>query len=206
MKVTIQEEFVMEHSATFSIRQVVIMSLFAGISFLLMFISFPILPFVSYLKVDFSDIPILLGMIMFGPAGGILIAAIKSLLYWLLTGVDVANLIGIVASFISSMSLLLPIAAVLKHTQGKKLWTRLIWSILASTISLSVVMGLLNYFILTPLYISVLGMKITMPLAKLVLFGVVPFNLIKGVLVGVVFAIVVDRMKHFLSQHSTLIS
>ncbi|KZL41032.1 ECF transporter S component [Secundilactobacillus collinoides] len=196
----------MEHSATFSIRQVVIMSLFAGISFLLMFISFPILPFVSYLKVDFSDIPILLGMIMFGPAGGILIAAIKSLLYWLLTGVDVANLIGIVASFISSMSLLLPIAAVLKHTQGKKLWTRLIWSILASTISLSVVMGLLNYFILTPLYISVLGMKITMPLAKLVLFGVVPFNLIKGVLVGVVFAIVVDRMKHFLSQHSTLIS
>ncbi len=196
----------MEHSATFSIRQVVIMSLFAGISFLLMFISFPILPFISYLKVDFSDIPILLGMIMFGPAGGILIAAIKSLLYWLLTGVDVANLIGIVASFISSMSLLLPIAAVLKHTQGKKLWTRLIWSILASTISLSVVMGLLNYFILTPLYISVLGMKITMPLAKLVLFGVVPFNLIKGVLVGVVFAIVVDRMKHFLSQHSTLIS
>lgn len=196
----------MEHSATFSIRQVVIMSLFAGISFLLMFISFPILPFVSYLKVDFSDIPILLGMIMFGPAGGILIAAIKSLLYWLLTGVDVANLIGIVASFISSMSLLLPIAAVLKHTQGKKLWTRLIWSILAGTISLSVVMGLLNYFILTPLYISVLGMKITMPLAKLVLFGVVPFNLIKGVLVGVVFAIVVDRMKHFLSQHSTLIS
>ncbi len=196
----------MEHSATFSIRQVVIMSLFAGISFLLMFISFPILPFVSYLKVDFSDIPILLGMIMFGPAGGILIAAIKSLLYWLLTGVDVANLIGIVASFISSMSLLLPIAAVLKHTQGKKLWTRLIWSIVASTISLSVVMGLLNYFILTPLYISVLGMKITMPLAKLVLFGVVPFNLIKGVLVGVVFAIVVDRMKHFLSQHSTLIS
>ncbi|WP_054710014.1 ECF transporter S component [Secundilactobacillus paracollinoides] len=196
----------MEHSATFSIRQVVIMSLFAGISFLLMFISFPILPFVSYLKVDFSDIPILLGMIMFGPAGGILIAAIKSLLYWLLTGVDVANLIGIVASFISSMSLLLPIAAALKHTQGKKLWTRLILSIVASTISLSIVMGLLNYFILTPLYISVLGMKITMPLAKLVLYGVVPFNLIKGVIVGLVFAIVVDRMKHFLSQHSTLIS
>ena len=195
----------MEHSQTFSIRQVVIMSLFAGISFLLMFVAFPILPFVSYMKVDFSDIPILLGMIMFGPVGGGLIAAIKGLLYWLLTGVDIANFIGVAASFIASVSFLLPIYAVLKRMSNRRLVTRLVWSVVAGTISLTVVLALLNWLVLIPLYMTVLGMKITMPLSQMVLLGVVPFNLIKGVLVGIVFVLITERMQHFLRQQSDLL-
>lgn len=195
----------MEHSQTFSIRQVVIMSLFAGISFLLMFVAFPILPFVSYMKVDFSDIPILLGMIMFGPVGGGLISAIKGLLYWLLTGVDIANFIGVAASFIASVSFLLPIYAVLKRMSNRRLVTRLVWSVVAGTISLTVVLALLNWLVLIPLYMTVLGMKITMPLSQMVLLGVVPFNLIKGVLVGIVFVLITERMQHFLRQQSDLL-
>lgn len=195
----------MEHSQSFSIRQVVIMSLFAGISFLLYFISFPILPFVSYMKVDFSDIPVLLGMVMFGPLGGILIAAIKGLLYWLMTGVDIANFIGVAASFVASVSYLLPVYFILKHVKKYKTVTRLILAIIAGTVSLSVIMALLNVTILIPVYMAVLHMKITIPLSQMVLFGVVPFNLIKGVLVGVVFIIVADRMKSFLRQQSDLL-
>ncbi|KRN18564.1 hypothetical protein FD14_GL001888 [Secundilactobacillus similis DSM 23365 = JCM 2765] len=202
---SVWEDLSMEHSQTFSIRQVVIMSLFAGISFLLMFVAFPILPFVSYMKVDFSDIPILLGMIMFGPVGGILIAAIKGLLYWLLTGVDIANFIGVAASFIASVSFLLPIYAVLKRMSNRRLVTRLIWSVVAGTISLTVVLALLNWLVLIPLYMTVLGMKITMPLSQMVLLGVVPFNLIKGILVGIVFVLIADRMQHFLRQQSDLL-
>ena len=195
----------MEHSQPFSIRQVVIMSLFAGISFLLYFISFPILPFVSYMKVDFSDIPILLGMIMFGPLGGIIIAAIKGLLYWLLTGVDVANLIGVGAGFVASVSFLLPIYWVLKYVRKYKTVTRLILAAIAGTISLSIIMALLNSTVLIPLYMAVLHMKITIPLSKMLLFGVIPFNLIKGVLVGAVFVLIADRMKTFLRQQSDLL-
>ncbi|HBF76192.1 MAG TPA: ECF transporter S component [Lactobacillus sp.] len=195
----------MEHSQSFSIRQVVIMSLFAGISFLLYFISFPILPFVSYMKVDFSDIPVLLGMVMFGPLGGILIAAIKGLLYWLMTGVDIANFIGVAASFVASVSYLLPIYFVLKHVKKYKTVTRLILAVIAGTISLSVIMALLNVSVLIPVYMAVLHMKITIPLSQMVLFGVVPFNLIKGILVGAVFIIVADRMKSFLRQQSDLL-
>ena len=195
----------MEHSQPFSIRQVVIMSLFAGISFLLYFISFPILPFVSYMEVDFSDIPILLGMIMFGPLGGIIIAAIKGLLYWLLTGVDVANLIGVGAGFVASVSFLLPIYWVLKYVRKYKTVTRLILAAIAGTISLSIIMALLNSTVLIPLYMAVLHMKITIPLSKMLLFGVIPFNLIKGVLVGAVFVLIADRMKTFLRQQSDLL-
>ncbi|GAX02900.1 membrane protein [Secundilactobacillus pentosiphilus] len=195
----------MEHSQPFNIRQVVIMSLFAGISFLLYFISFPILPFVSYMKVDFSDIPILLGMIMFGPLGGILIAAIKGLLYWVMTGVDIANFIGVAASFVASVSFMLPIYYVLKYARKYKTVTRLVLAVIAGTVSLSVIMALLNVSVLIPVYMAVLHMKITIPLSKLLLFGVIPFNLIKGVLVGAVFVVVADRMKAFLRQQSDLL-
>ncbi|WP_279403675.1 ECF transporter S component [Secundilactobacillus kimchicus] len=148
----------MEHTrhAIFNVRQVVEMSLFAGISFLLMFISFPILPFVSYMRIDFSDIPILIGTVLFGPIGGIIIAAIKGLLYWLMTGVDLANFIGVFASFVASVSIVLPFSLVMKKTTGRSLLSRLALSGIALTLSLTIVMALLNWLVLTPVYMAVL--------------------------------------------------
>ncbi|WP_282801072.1 ECF transporter S component [Secundilactobacillus kimchicus] len=197
----------MEHTchAIFNVRQVVEMSLFAGISFLLMFISFPILPFVSYLRIDFSDIPILIGTVLFGPIGGIIIAAIKGLLYWLMTGVDLANFIGVFASFVASVSIVLPFSLVMKKTTGRSLLSRLALSGIALTLSLTIVMALLNWLVLTPVYMAVLGMKISMPLAQMVLFGVVPFNFIKGVLISLVIGFVVSRMHTFLKKESTIL-
>ncbi|WP_288529132.1 ECF transporter S component [uncultured Secundilactobacillus sp.] len=197
----------MEHTrhAIFNVRQVVEMSLFAGISFLLMFISFPILPFVSYMRIDFSDIPILIGTVLFGPIGGIIIAAIKGLLYWLMTGVDLANFIGVFASFVASVSIVLPFSLVMKKTTGRSLLSRLALSGIALTLSLTIVMALLNWLVLTPVYMAVLGMKISMPLAQMVLFGVVPFNFIKGVLVSLVIGFVVSRMHTFLKKESTIL-
>ncbi|WP_282803594.1 ECF transporter S component [Secundilactobacillus kimchicus] len=197
----------MEHTchAIFNVRQVVEMSLFAGISFLLMFISFPILPFVSYLRIDFSDIPILIGTVLFGPIGGIIIAAIKGLLYWLMTGVDLANFIGVFASFVASVSIVLPFSLVMKKTTGRSLLSRLALSGIALTLSLTIVMALLNWLVLTPVYMAVLGMKISMPLAQMVLFGFVPFNFIKGVLISLVIGFVVSRMHTFLKKESTIL-
>ena len=193
------------HHAIFNVRQVVEMSLFAGISFLLMFISFPIIPFVSYMRIDFSDIPILIGTVLFGPVGGIIIAAIKGLLYWLMTGVDLANFIGVFASFVASVSIVLPFSLVMKKTTGRSLLSRLALSGIALTLSLTIVMALLNWLVLTPVYMAVLGMKISMPLAQMVLFGVVPFNFIKGVLVSLVIGFVVSRMHTFLKKESTIL-
>lgn len=190
------------HHVIFNIRQIVSLSLFAGISFLLMFISFPIIPFVSYMRMDFSDIPILIGTIMFGPIGGIIIAAIKVLLYLLMTGVDLANLIGVIASFVASVSMLLPFSLVIKKTKKWLLTTRLIISGIAMTFSLTIVMSVLNSFILTPIYIAVLNFKITMPLTKIVLFEAIMFNLIKGVLLSFVISCIVIRMRYFLNKES----
>ncbi|GAK47421.1 hypothetical protein LOSG293_060250 [Secundilactobacillus oryzae JCM 18671] len=195
----------MERSQShYNIRQIAGMSLFSGISFVLMYISFPIIPFAPWMKIDFSDLPILIGAIIFGPVGGILIAAIKGFLYWLLTGVDVINLIGILASFAASVGFLLPIAAVLRHMQHASIAKKLPLAILAGTVSLTIIMSVANLFVLLPVYTQLLGMTMPMSFAKLVLIGVVPFNLIKGVVVGAVFWIIVAQMKRWLNKQGNI--
>lgn len=50
-----------------------------------------------------------------------------------------------------------------------------------------------------PLYMNLLGMKLGMPLSTMVLFGVVPFNLIKGAVIGSLFALVYCRLESWVS-------
>ena len=59
---------------------------FGALAFVLMLFEFPVIPVVSYLKLDFSDLPVLLGTIMYGPITGIVITVIKLLLHGAMRG------------------------------------------------------------------------------------------------------------------------
>jgi riboflavin transporter FmnP len=153
------------------------------------------------MKIDFSDLPILLGMFLLGPMGGIEIALIRSLLYFLISGPSIAQLIGVATSFAATLLFCLPIYYLLRRDQTPNLKNILV-TILSATLLLTFVLSLANWLIITPLYMSVLGMKLSLPLSKLVLFGVVPFNLIKGVLVGTAFWLLFSRMRFWIADHS----
>ena len=71
----------------------------------------------------------------------------------------------------------------------------------SGTLVLTVVMSLLNLWVLTPLYMKIWGWKPTMPIASLVALGVVPFNLIKGLLVGGVSSLLAMRLSNWLAKH-----
>jgi riboflavin transporter FmnP len=182
-------------------RKYVLAACLAGISYLLMFLAFSVIPIVPYMKIDFSDLPILLGMFLLGPMGGIEIALIRSLLYFLISGPSIAQLIGVTTSFAATLLFCLPIYYLLRRDQTPNLKNILV-TILSATLLLTFVLSLANWLIITPLYMSVLGMKLSLPLSKLVLFGVVPFNLIKGVLVGTAFWLLFSRMRFWIADHS----
>lgn len=74
----------------------------------------------------------------------------------------------------------------------------MLWSGITGTLVLAVVMTVFNLYVLTPMYMKMFGWQPTLPIPQLMAFGVFPFNLIKGVILSVVFAIIVSRMKHFL--------
>ena len=61
-------------------KQLVYVSLFSAIGFLLMFIEFsvPIVP--SFLKVDISELPALLMTFMYGPVSGIIVCLLKNVI------------------------------------------------------------------------------------------------------------------------------
>lgn len=150
-----------------------------------MLFEFPVIPVVSYLKMDFSDLPVLIATWLYGPVAGIIVAAIKCLLHGLMYGMSVGELLGVLSNLLSSMSLLLPFAWFLRRGKGSLKW-RLFFGGLWATVALTVVMSLLNYFVLTPAYMALWGWKPSLPLPELVAIGVVPFNLIKGILLSLI--------------------
>ena len=68
------------------VRRLVSISMLSSIAFILMMLSFPILGAFPYLKIDFSDIPALLAVILYGPGAGIAVEAIKNVLNYFIAG------------------------------------------------------------------------------------------------------------------------
>jgi len=167
-------------------------SIFAALGTILMFFEFPILIWLPFLKVDLSDVVTLIGTFAYGPVGGILIALIKSMVHVIVTGSGLAGVIGNGAAFVGAVSLLLPFNYFWK--KDKK-----VLAIIAGTVSMTVIMSVLNYFVVMPLYMNVIGMKLNMSLAQYVATGVIPFNIIKALIISVAVMIVYPRIKgHFM--------
>lgn len=178
---------------------IVIISMLSAFALLLMTIEIPIIPAFPFYKLDFSDVPVLFGMFVLGPLPGIAIALIRTLLNFIIGGASIDRLVGGVASFISTMSFVLPIYHILKKEWVLK---KVILAFVVGTLSLTLIMSLVNYFILLPIYLNVLGLKLGVPISKIVLFGALPFNLIKGTVVCGVFYMVFTKLYPWIKKLS----
>ena len=172
-------------------EKMVTLSLLAGIAYLLMFLEIPILPVFGWLKLDFSDIPILIGAFLYGPISGILVAFIRSTLNFVTSGGNLGALIGNGAGFLATVCYLLPIYGLMKKQHTNK---NLIKGIIYATVLMTIFMSVANYFVITPFYLNVLGMDFGMSIATMILYGIIPFNLIKGTAVGVAFFVVYKKV------------
>ena len=171
---------------------------FGALAFVLMLFEFPVIPVVSYLKLDFSDLPVLLGTIMYGPITGIVITVIKLLLHGAMRGFSPVEFLGLFASFCSSVALLIPVAWFFCLGSHRSFKAAMWWSAVVGTLLLTVVMTLFNLYVLTPMYMKLFAWQPNLPIPELMAVGVLPFNLIKGIAVSAVFAFLASRMKHLL--------
>ncbi|WP_343754219.1 ECF transporter S component, partial [Alkalibacterium iburiense] len=85
-------------------KRLVGIAMLASLAWIISMLSFPLLPGVPFLKVDFSDLAILFGMYVYGPLAGVAIAFIRSLLSYAQTGGEMGFPIGDTAAFIASLS------------------------------------------------------------------------------------------------------
>lgn len=169
------------------INELIIAAILGTVSYLLMYLAFPIIPSVPYMTLDFSDVVILIIFKYWRKKVGYMTLFIKELLHFIFSGPSFLQLLGCLADTLA----IIIFAEIL--IMGMK---RLNFSIalILATFGMTFVMAIINYSILLPLYITALATSFELSIAQMVFFGVIPFNLIKGITVGIVYKIFSDRL------------
>ena len=131
-------------------------------------------PVVSFYKLDFSNLPVLLGGFSMGVGPGVLILLVKSLLGLLHSG---TGGVGELADFLMGAAMLLPAAVIYQHGKSRK---SAVIGMAAGTAVMIVVAALTNYALLFPMLTS------SYPSFDFLLTVTAPFNLLKGVALSIV--------------------
>lgn len=155
---------------------------------LMMVLEFPI-PFMPpFLKIDFSDIPVLVGSFVYGPVTGAAIAFVKAALHLLKS---TTGGVGELADFITCIALCVPAALIYKRSETVK---KMILGLIVGAVCMAVAGGLSNKFILLPFYCKLMPLEQILqmcgqvnPVIKdvnsYILFGAIPFNFIKAAII-----------------------
>ncbi|WP_342600837.1 ECF transporter S component [Psychrobacillus sp. FSL H8-0483] len=180
-------------------RMLIAIAMLSSISFVLMLLAFPLPVLPAYLKVDFSDIPALIAAITMGPIAGVLVAFLKNVLDWLFAGSPTGVPVGHMANFVTSILFLTPVYLIYRKVTSSK---GIAFGLGAGTISMAFGMSILNYYVFLPMYSYFLNfpMETGTALFNTIIFGILPFNLIKGILVTIVMIVLFKRMKPLLDK------
>ena len=167
-------------------------AMLSAVAFILMFIEFPIPMLIpSFVKMDFSDLPALLGAFALGPVYGAVISFMKNLLHIIIKGTSTAC-VGELCNFMLGAVFSVISGLIYKHHTSRK--TAIIGAI-AGAVAMAVFSVPSNYFITYPAYVTfyhmpleaILGMyQAILPSADslikcLVIFNM-PFTLVKGLI------------------------
>lgn len=173
-------------------RLVVMIGVLSALAWVLMALNFPLFVFFpAELKLDFSDIPAIIGGILAGPVAGVLIELIKNILHFLTLSSHGG--IGEIANFFSGAGLVLPLTLIVRKNEK---WMP--YGFIAGIISMTITANLANYFITLPIYMKnppksvILGYILTYTL---------PFNILKGIIACAVTYFIYRVLKNIIVKY-----
>ncbi len=170
-------------------RRITVTAMFAALATILMYIELP-LPFMPpFLKVDPSSIPILIGSFILGPTAGIAMAFVKAFVHLLSS---TTGGVGELADFIITSSFAVSASLVYRRHHTKR---GAVLACIVGTVCITAAGVLANKFLLLPFFSKVMPMEAIFsacgavnPLihdtGSYLLFGALPFNMMKGVLIS----------------------
>lgn len=192
---------------TWSTRVMVKISVLAVISMVLMFFDVPIFPVIPFLKLDLGDWPALVGAFAMGPMAGVLVQLVKNLLSLLIEGSSTGG-VGELSNFIVGSIFVYTAGCI--YFRNKTFKTAIIGSFVG-VIAMATVASFSNYFVVFPMYSKVYGIpmesllgmgaalnKNVVDLKTMMVFAIVPFNLIKGSVVSALTILVYKRVSPIL--------
>lgn len=186
-----------------STRKIAMIGVFSAIAMVLHVFDFPV-PFAPpFYKLDFSEIPALIGTFAFGPVAGIMIEFCKILLKLVVKGTSTA-FVGDLANFVVGCSFILPASIIYTFKKTKK--NAMIASV-TGTLIMTVFGTMFNAIYLLPTFATLYGMPLEAiiemgtkingnitSVTTLVLFAVAPLNLLKGGSVSLVTILVYKKL------------
>lgn len=194
---------------TLTTRKIAMIGVFSAIAALLHVLDFPV-PFApGFYKLDFSELPALIGAFAFGPVAGVMIEFCKIVLKLLFKGTSTA-FVGDLANFVVGCSFLLPASIIYLFRKTRK---NAIIGCVAGTLVMTVFGTAFNAVYLLPKFAQLYGMPLESiiemghainssinSVATLVIFAVAPLNLLKGGLVSVITMLVYKKLSPVLHR------
>lgn len=178
----------MSNSNNKNVKKLALVAFFSALSAILMFFDFPLPIAPNFMKMDLSELPVIIGGFILGPVPCITISVLKVLIKFMIKGTSTMFL-GELANLIGSIAYALPSSIIYAKLKNKK---RAVHGLILGTLLSSIVCTLFNAFLLFPLYMNVFHMsedviigmcRAILPfidsMLRVMLFSVLPFNLLK---------------------------
>lgn len=191
------------------VQLLVKVAMMGAIASILMLFEFT-LPFVPpFYELDFSEVVVLLTGFALGPWAAIMCEALKIILNLLFNGTT-TMFVGEFANFVIGCAYVLP-ASILYHKHKDR--KHAIKGMILGTIILTISCAFINYYIMLPAYSFFMGLPIDTfvamgnevnsaisSLTGLILFAVVPFNLLKGIVTSILVFFAYKRVSPILKK------
>ena len=187
------------------LRTMVQIAMLSAVSAVLMMFEFPI-PFLAppFIIMDFSEIPVLVGTFAMGPLAGVVIELLKNILHFVTYGTTTGG-IGELSNFFIGCAFAVPAGIFYRKRKTRK---NAVLGMATGTL-LMVIMGCLsNAFVMFPLYSVVMGIPMDSFIAMgtaihpaidnmvtFVVLCMVPFNLVKGIIISMITLLLYKRLK-----------
>lgn len=184
-------------------------AIFACMAGVLMLVEIPLFFAPGFYKMDLSELPIMICTFYLGPVAGVVAELIKVCIKLLLKGTSTA-FVGDFANFAVGCSFVLP-ASVVYHAKPSR--RSALWGMVVGTLMMTVFGSAFNAIYLLPKFAVLFGMPMEVivgmgtkvnsaitSVPTLVLFAVVPFNLLKGVVVSLLTFLLYKRISPILHK------
>ncbi len=179
-------------------------AMFSAVGAVLMMLDFPLFFAPGFYKMDLSELPVLLCSFYLGPVAGIISEFLKVFLKLLIKGTSTA-FVGDFANFVVGATFILPASFIYCSKRS----TRAMWAgLIVGTVTMTVFGSIFNGLYLIPRFAALYGMELEAivgmgtkvngaitSVSTLVLYAVVPFNLLKGLCDTLLTALLYKRLE-----------
>lgn len=192
------------------VQKIAILGVLSALGAILMaFIQLPYPP-VPFLRIEFSDVAVLLAFLLYGFKEAAFVGALKAVVNVLIFGPVGPIAIGQISAFIASMGYVLGLFVMLKFLANNHGVLRA--GLIITEVTL--LMTFVNYFFVTPIYfgawtylgvqdwlnLSSFGLSGTGTYLSTILIVYVPFNILKGAAVMGVYVVIAKAIQAYLNE------